>query len=138
MNDLPSHDVTVEQVPVRNGDSEATAWRAELTEEDSVRAGGSTPGEAVDVLIDTVNGGRFSMSVYYERIEVDLRDWDLPDDVDLPGAIDVEGEIAISTGSERLHDNAHELAIAAEVGLEDALASTLRKQGHTVQDGDSA
>jgi hypothetical protein len=51
---LPKFELTVEEVPVRDGDDETTAWRAEAEGHD-VRAAGDTAHEAIDVLFDAID-----------------------------------------------------------------------------------
>lgn len=52
--DLPDYELTVEEVPVRDGDDEATAWRAEEADHD-VRAAGDTAHDAIDVLFESID-----------------------------------------------------------------------------------
>lgn len=54
--DLPEYEVTVREVAVRDGDEVSTSWRAEADGHD-VTAGGETPTEAFDVLVNSITEG---------------------------------------------------------------------------------
>lgn len=68
------------------------------------------------------------------EIDVGIREYDLPDDVDLPGSLDIEAHIDVLTTSDSVWEDVPELATYLEVAFEDAAARKLRDLGYVRDD----